>query len=263
VAAGGSGRSARYRRWSAIERELRRGGAPLIAGVDEVGRGSLAGPVVACAVIMPPEGRAISGVDDSKRLTSLQRERLASRIRGRALALALGAASSREIDRVNIYHATVLAMRRALRRLPIRPDHVLVDGRPIRTLGVEHTAVVEGDARCFSIACASIVAKVTRDRLMRSLARRHPGYGWERNVGYGTRVHWQGIEISGRTAHHRSSFLTPRQLDLALDLAADLADDGVLAAAVLEALASDPAEPPPGDESAPDADSAPDGIREG
>ena len=161
-------------RWSEIERELRRSGGPLIAGVDEVGRGPLAGPVVACAVIMPHDVRAIAGVNDSKQLTAVERVRLCAMIPRRAVALALGAASAREIDRLNIYHASVLAMRRALRRLPVTPDHVLVDGRAIRSLGFPHTAVVGGDARCFSIACASIVAKVTRDRLMTALGGRFP-----------------------------------------------------------------------------------------
>src|SRR5215207_4427000 len=122
------------RRWSEIERELRKARGPLIAGVDEVGRGPLAGPVVACAVIMPPDIRAIPGVDDSKQLTADARQRLAVKIRARAVAFGIGAASVREIDRVNIYHATVIAMRRALRRLSVVPNHVLVDGKRIRTL---------------------------------------------------------------------------------------------------------------------------------
>ncbi len=205
-------------RWSTIERDLRMQHGPLLAGVDEVGRGPLAGPVVACAVVMPPDARALRGVDDSKRLAPAERVRLAARIRQRALAVGLGAASVREIDRLNIFHATVLAMRRALRRLGVRPDHVLVDGRPIRSLAVEHTAVVGGDGCCPSIACASIVAKVTRDRLMVALARRHPGYLWERNAGYATRAHIDGLLARGLTAHHRRSF-TPRafELELAID----------------------------------------------
>src|SRR6476619_4460908 len=126
-----SGKSAR-RRWSVIERDTRKERGPLIAGVDEVGRGPLAGPVVACAVVMPPDARAIRGVDDSKRLSADEREVLAVRIRERALAYAVGAASVREIDRLNIYHAAVLAMRRALGRLKVTPDHVIVDGNRIR-----------------------------------------------------------------------------------------------------------------------------------
>jgi ribonuclease HII len=206
----------RARRWEQIERELRASIGPLIAGVDEVGRGPLAGPVVACAVIMPPNLRAIAGVDDSKRLTARQRLRLAGLIRRRAIAVALGAASAREIDRVNIYHATTLAIRRALARLAAAPDHVVLDGRRIPTLGVPHTAVVGGDARCYSVACASIVAKVTRDRVMKALAKRYPSYGWERNVGYTTAKHLAGLAASGASPHHRRSFIPVYQLALAL-----------------------------------------------
>ncbi|MDB4880997.1 MAG: Ribonuclease domain protein [Gemmatimonadetes bacterium] len=155
---------------------------------------------------MPPDARAIRGVDDSKRLPAELRERLAARILERALAVGIGAASVREIDEVNIYHAAVRAMRRALSRLQLTPDHVLVDGNPIRTLGVEHTAVVRGDACCHSIACASIVAKVTRDRLMRALAARYPHYRWETNAGYGTADHHAGLAGHGLTPHHRRSF---------------------------------------------------------
>jgi ribonuclease HII len=194
-------------RWTTIERDLRRAGGTLIAGVDEVGRGSLAGPVVACAIVMPPDTRALRGVDDSKALTSLARERLVLQIMQRAVSLGLGAASAREIDRVNIYHASTLAMKRALSRLRVSPDHVLIDGRPIRSLGVEHHGIVDGDDKCFSIACASIVAKVTRDRLMASLARRHPHYAWDHNCGYATRRHIDALQSHGSCAHHRQSFV--------------------------------------------------------
>src|SRR6185437_7417719 len=190
---------------------------PLVAGVDEVGRGPLAGPVVACAVIMPPDARAIRGVDDSKQLTREVRERLAAVICTRALALGLGAASAREIDRLNVFQATVLAMRRALARLAIRPHHVIVDGNPLRTLGVPHRAVVGGDARCYSVACASIVAKVTRDRVMRALGSRHPEYMWTRNVGYATAAHLAGIDRHGISPHHRRRFWSVAQTMLALD----------------------------------------------
>ena len=193
-------------RWSAVERDLRAAGHLLIAGVDEVGRGPLAGPVVACAVIMPPHVRAIGGVDDSKQLAAHERERLAGRIRHKALAIALGAASVHEVDHLNIYHATVLAMRRAIARLAVRPDHVVVDGRPLATLGIAHSAIVGGDGRCYAIACASIIAKVTRDRLMASLGRRHPGFGWEHNAGYGTAEHLAALARYGATAHHRTTF---------------------------------------------------------
>jgi ribonuclease HII len=195
----------------------------MIAGVDEVGRGPLAGPVVACAVIMPPDVRAIAGVDDSKRLTGLQRLRLARLIRRRAIAIGLGAASAREIDRWNIYHATTLAIRRALARLVAAPDHVVLDGRAIRSLGTPHTAIVGGDARCYSIACASIIAKVTRDRVMKALAKRYPTYGWERNVGYSTPKHLAGLAAAGATPHHRRSFVPVYQLALELAEAAPTA----------------------------------------
>jgi ribonuclease HII len=208
----------RRHRWSVIERELRLAHGPLIAGMDEVGRGPLAGPVVACAVIMPPDVRAIAGVDDSKRLTPDERVRLAVRIRERALAIGIGAASVREIDRLNIYHATVLAMRRALARLAVPPHHVIVDGKSIRTLAVPHTAVVGGDGCCYSVACASIIAKVTRDRVMKSLALRHPDFRWETNVGYGTADHLRGLASRGLTPHHRRSFLPVQQLSLGFDV---------------------------------------------
>ncbi len=210
-------------RWSAIERTARAQFGPLLAGVDEVGRGPLAGPVVACAIVMPPGQRAIAGVDDSKKLDPATRETLAARILDHALAVSLGAASAREVDRVNVYHATVLAMRRALVRVETRlgrlPDHVLIDGNPLRTLGVPHTAVVKGDAKCYAIACASIVAKVTRDRLMRSLATRYGSYGWERNSGYGTPVHLSALAAHGLTPHHRRRFCLGIQVALDLDAA--------------------------------------------
>jgi ribonuclease HII len=217
------GRPIKVQRWSGIERALRGEFGPLVAGVDEVGRGPLAGPVVACAVIMPPDVRAIRGVDDSKQLSREERERLARLIWARAVAVALGAASAREIDRLNIFQATVLAMRRALARLAITPHHVLVDGNPLRTLGVPHRAVVGGDARCYSVACASIVAKVTRDRLMRALGHRHPEYSWTQNVGYATAAHLAGIELHGISPHHRRRFWSVAQMLLPLGTLADVA----------------------------------------
>ena len=206
----------RRKRWTTIERDLRIQKGSLLAGVDEVGRGPIAGPVVACAVIMPAETRAIAGVDDSKRLTHDQRVRLAVKIRERAIAFSLGAASVREIDRINIYQASVLAMRRALERLKVRPDYVVIDGRAMRTLPIPHTAVVHGDARCFSIACASILAKVTRDLLMTRLAVRYPQYIWDHNAGYTTREHVAGLTSHGITPHHRRTFC--RISDLLLQL---------------------------------------------
>ena len=193
-------------RWSAIERTLRASGARLIAGVDEVGRGPLAGPVFACAVVMPPESRAIAGVADSKRLAPAERERLEVLIRARALSVALGAASVREIAQLNIHHATVLAMRRAIRRLTTVPEALLIDGRRLPTLGLPHQAVIGGDDRCYSIACASIVAKVARDRLMSRLGSRYLPYGWPQNAGYGTPKHCSALREFGLTPHHRVRF---------------------------------------------------------
>ena len=195
------------RRTHPVERAMRDAGR-LTAGVDEVGRGPLAGPVVACAIIMPFTERAIRGVGDSKQLSQEARERLAPLIFQKAIACGIGAASVREVECHNILQATIRAMRRALGRLRVPPDMVLVDGRRIPTLGWEHEAIIGGDAKCYSIACASIVAKVTRDRLMRSLAARYPGYGWDHNVGYATAEHRAAIGRLGVTRHHRPSFLS-------------------------------------------------------
>ncbi|MGD2124290.1 MAG: ribonuclease HII [Gemmatimonadota bacterium] len=176
-----------------------------IAGVDEAGRGPLAGPVVAAAVILPP-GAHIPGARDSKTLSRRRREELVAAILSRASAVSLGAASVREIDCLNILVSTRLAMDRALKGLAAPPEHVVVDGLPVRGLLWEHDAIVKGDDQVHSIACASIVAKVVRDRLMLRLSRRYPGYGWETNMGYGTEEHRNALERLGPTPHHRRSF---------------------------------------------------------
>ena len=182
-----------------FENDQWRNGAVRVVGMDEVGVAPTCGAVVAAAVIMKPHARRIPGVRDSKTLSALQRERLAPIIRRRAVAVGVGAASVREIDTINIYHATHLAMRRAVARLGGH-DHVLVDGN--RIAGFEaavgpYTAIVDGDARCYTIACASVVAKVVRDRMMTLLAARYPGYGWEHNQGYATRDHRDAIRALG------------------------------------------------------------------
>ncbi len=235
-----------------FERPLWRDGLGRVAGVDEVGVAPTCGAVVAAAVVMRPNCRRISGVRDSKTLSGAQRERLAPLIRRRALAVGVGAASVTEIDRLNIYHATHLAMRRATARLgPL--DHVLVDGN--RIAGFEeqvgpYTAIVDGDAKCYSIACASIVAKVVRDRMMALLAARHPGYGWERNQGYATREHREAIRRLGLTPFHRRSFLALQRTlagdQVSLDLFGDhvaeaggeLDDEVLTAAAEIELVGS-------------------------
>jgi ribonuclease HII len=155
---------------------------------------------------MRPDAPTINGVADSKTVCATQRRELAARILSLALCVGLGAASVREIDRLNIYHASTLAIRRAIGKLRVVPDYLLIDGNPIRALGVEHRAIVGGDATCYSIACASIVAKVTRDRLMVSLAHRYPAYLWEHNVGYSTAAHLSALISEGPTVHHRKSF---------------------------------------------------------
>ncbi len=175
-----------------------------VAGVDEAGRGAWAGPVVAAAVILDP--RTIpDGLDDSKKLSPARREELMAHL----LAVArtgVGRASVGEIDRLNILEATLLAMARAVEALPAAPAHTLIDGNRIPVLACPATAVVRGDATCLSIAAASIVAKVTRDRIMSSLAPGLADYGWQRNAGYGTREHARALERHGVTPHHRRSF---------------------------------------------------------
>ena len=190
----------------------------LLVGVDEVGRGPLAGPVVAAAVVFPEGCRRLRGLRDSKLLPQARREQLAAAIRGVALGIGVGAASVREIDRLNIRVASALAMRRALvpvlARLAERPACVLIDGLPLPEIGLVHEALVDGDARCHSIAAAAVIAKTVRDGLMRRLAPRHPGYGWDTNVGYATETHQQGLRLFGPTPHHRRSFSPVAQLQL-------------------------------------------------
>lgn len=183
----------------------------LLLGIDEVGRGPLAGPVVAAAVVFPEGHRALRGVRDSKAVKDpVERERLARRIRERALAWGIGAASVREIDRLNIRVATAVAMRRALSRcrarLGARAVRILLDGLPMPELGAEHHAIVKGDAHCHAIAAASLLAKAARDRLMVRLSSRRPGYGWETNVGYASRRHIAALHDLGLTPHHRRLF---------------------------------------------------------
>ena len=190
-----------------------------VAGVDEVGRGPLAGPVLAAAVVFPSgvPRKLARLIDDSKKLDP--EERLvafdALRRSGRA-EIGVGAASVAEIERLNILHAALLAMRRAIARLPALPELALVDGDRPPLLPCPVRCVVGGDALCLSIAAASIVAKVLRDRAMTRLAVRFPGYGWESNVGYATPFHREALLRLGATRHHRSSFGTVRQLELDL-----------------------------------------------
>ena len=189
-------------------------GRSIVAGLDEVGRGPLAGPVVAAAVVFPPHIKPIRGLRDSKMLPPAKRARLALVVRARALAIGVGAASVREIDRLNIRRASILAMRRALARLGLEPALVLVDGLPCPELGRPHDAIVDGDACCHSIAAASVIAKTVRDRLMELLGARHPLYAWASNKGYGTPDHLAALAAFGFTSHHRKSFAPVVQLEL-------------------------------------------------
>lgn len=194
-----------------LEAAARAGGAVSVAGVDEVGRGPLAGPVTAAAVILDPT-RIPPGIDDSKRLTEPARVRLAAQIKDCA-HWAIAHASVAEIDALNILQASHLAMTRALRALDPAPDFALIDGNRLpRDLGCPGQCVVGGDARSLSIAAASILAKVERDRILRNLARDHPGYGWETNAGYPSARHLEALRRIGVTPHHRRSFAPVRKI---------------------------------------------------
>ena len=196
-----------------FDRRYREEGCRLLCGVDEAGRGPLAGPVVAAAVIMPEKGR-INNIDDSKKIKEPQRELLAARIRERALSWAVGLASVEEIDRINILQATFLAMRRAVSGLSMRPDYLLVDGRDFPAFvypGTEGTlsgeAVVKGDAKSYAIACASILAKVHRDKLMTEWAEAYPQYGFEKHKGYAAAHHIAMLRQHGPCPLHRRKFI--------------------------------------------------------
>jgi ribonuclease HII len=202
-----------------LEMELAAGGR--VAGVDEAGRGPLAGPVVAAAVILRPDTRPdlAAMLDDSKKLTAEQRLAAFVALRASTAEIGIGAASVAEILRLNILHASMLAMRRAVTRLGPPPDLALVDGNYPPRLGCTVRCVVGGDALCLSIAAASVVAKVVRDRAMARLAVRFPGYGWEANAGYATVLHREALYRLGPTRHHREAFGTVAQLRLDLTIA--------------------------------------------
>ncbi len=196
-----------------VEQELWQRGLRCVAGVDEVGMGPLAGPVVAAAVVLPPIGSTDDwasvlprGVRDSKTLTGKAKERLEPEIRQIALGVGIGVVEVEEIDRINIYQAGLKAMRLAVEQLPVTPEHVLIDGRSLSDLPYAQTSFIKGDRDVYSIAAASIVAKVYRDRLMVALDKLYPEYGFARHMGYGTAAHRAALRQFGPCPIHRRSF---------------------------------------------------------
>ena len=193
------------------ERALWGAGFALVAGVDEVGMGPLAGPVVAAAVVLPADV-SVDGVKDSKTVPKAKREALAALIEASALGVGIGMVDVDDIDEINIYQAGLLAMRRAVEALPVVPNHLLIDSRRIPECQIQQTCVDDGDATVYSIAAASIVAKVHRDRLMRVLDDRYPGYGVAAHAGYATAAHLQALRSLGPSPVHRKSFAPVRAL---------------------------------------------------
>lgn len=187
------------------ESKLHERGIKYVCGVDEVGRGPLAGPVVCAAVIMP-EGDIIEGVDDSKKLSAKMRQKLSELIRQKAVAWAICRVEPQVIDDINILQATRLCMKNAVESLEIKPDFVLTDGNMTLDIDIEQRSIVKGDANCYCIGAASIIAKVYRDALMAEYAAVYPGYGFEKNAGYGTAAHIAAIKAQGLTPIHRRSF---------------------------------------------------------
>lgn len=188
------------------EHELEKQGFKLICGVDEAGRGPLAGPVCAAAVILP-EGLEDAGINDSKKLSEKKRDALYDLITEKAVAYSIATASEKEIDELNILNATFLAMRRAVEGLGIKPDYVLIDGNRLPKTGYPEEAIVKGDAKSVSIAAASILAKVTRDRLLTEMDKQYPEYCFAQHKGYPTKLHYEMIKQYGISPVHRLSFL--------------------------------------------------------
>ena len=192
--------------WLEFEKEALAKGYKSVCGVDEAGRGPLAGPVCAAAVILP-EGVIIDGVNDSKKLSEKKRESLFDVIREQALSYSIAYATVDEIEEINILNATMLAMRRAIDGLDIKADYEMIDGNKIPPIDIDAECIVKGDAKSMSIACASILAKVSRDRLLYKYAEEYPMYGFDKHKGYGTKVHREAILKYGPCPYHRKSFL--------------------------------------------------------
>lgn len=199
-----------YLMMQSYERSYRERGKQYIAGIDEVGRGPLAGPVVSAAVVLPEEPD-LMGINDSKQLSEAEREHWAERIKKVALAINYSVISPEVIDRLNIYEATRVSMKESVEGLGIRPDALLIDAMRIDSR-IPQEKIIKGDAKSISIAAASIIAKVTRDNIMKELAETYPGYGFERNAGYGTKDHLQGLKEFGVTPIHRKSFRPVKEL---------------------------------------------------
>ncbi|MCA1816963.1 MAG: ribonuclease HII [Acidobacteria bacterium] len=189
-----------------FEEAARSSGYKLIAGLDEVGRGALAGPVVAAAVILDPERPLPAGLNDSKKLTRLQRERISEELKASAVCYAVGLVPAEEIDRTNILVATRRAMLLALRKLCPTAEYLLIDALQLREVALPQRAIIGGDACCASVAAASVIAKTHRDALMRAYDAEFPHYGFARHVGYGTREHWAALRAHGACAIHRRTF---------------------------------------------------------
>jgi ribonuclease HII len=201
----------------AFETALHTRGYQRIAGIDEAGRGPLAGPVTAAAVILPP-GFSCPGLDDSKKISAAKRQTIYERLTGEpGLIWAVATASREEIDRINILRATHLAMRRAAEALRPLPDHCLIDGLPLRDFPFPYDAIIKGDGLSLSIAAASIIAKVTRDRLMAEIDREFPQFGFAKHQGYGTKAHLEALRNHGPCRHHRRSFQPVAQCTLPFD----------------------------------------------
>lgn len=192
--------------WTEYENEAYRDGFACVCGVDEAGRGPLAGPVYAAAVILP-RAHVVEGVDDSKKLSEKKREALFDKIIDECVCYSIGTASEQEIDEINILNATFLAMQRAVAGLTVRPDCALIDGNRAPHLDIEERTIVKGDAKSASIAAASILAKVSRDRYMLKMAEKYPQYQFEKHKGYGTKLHYEMLQEYGVSPIHRKTFL--------------------------------------------------------
>lgn len=193
-----------FKRMSTYERQLRENGITYIAGIDEVGRGPLFGPVVTAAVILP-EDFLLLGINDSKKLSEKKREEFYDIIMSEAVGVAIGIASNEVIDTENIYQATKIAMQEAIDLLNIEPEHLLIDAMTLYN-GIPQTSIIKGDSSSISIAAASIIAKVTRDRMMKEFGEKYPQYGFENHMGYGTKEHLEAIDTFGVLPEHRRTF---------------------------------------------------------